>query len=214
MLARMEAQRTSLQEQFNNRYLFISAGKATAGALLLALFYYGAFRALAAGATFFLLRILEKRSAIPQHWRRYLGNIEVRLYAVLVILLGMLACYLWLSWAFSLFPLDAGVERIAGRLVAGGDPPPLSVDCRLPAGADDRGAYFPSHWLIIRTGEGGSRPRSPPAAFRFPAFIRRPLAPPVGLSRWSSGCLPSPPPTRSFPAPTLSPSKALACSSA
>ena len=34
----------------------------------------------------------------------YLGNIEVRLYAVLVILLGMLACYLWLSWAFSLFP--------------------------------------------------------------------------------------------------------------
>lgn len=41
----MEAQRTSLQEQFNNRYLFISAGKALAGALLLALFYYGAFRA-------------------------------------------------------------------------------------------------------------------------------------------------------------------------
>lgn len=82
VLARMEAQRTSLQEQFNNRYLFISAGKALAGALLLALFYYGAFRA----------------------WRRYLGNIEVRLYAVLVILLGMLACYLWLSWAFSLFP--------------------------------------------------------------------------------------------------------------
>ena len=31
VLARMEAQRTSLREQFNNRYLFISAGKATAG---------------------------------------------------------------------------------------------------------------------------------------------------------------------------------------
>ncbi|MBD3716550.1 hypothetical protein IE979_28075 [Klebsiella pneumoniae] len=31
MLARMEAQRTSLQEQFNNRYLFISAGKARPG---------------------------------------------------------------------------------------------------------------------------------------------------------------------------------------
>lgn len=99
----MEAQRTSLREQFNNRYLFISAGKATAGALLLALFYYGAFRA-AAGATFFPAADPRKRSAIPQHWRRYLGNIEVRLYAVLVILLGMLACYLWLSWAFSLFP--------------------------------------------------------------------------------------------------------------
>lgn len=104
VLARMEAQRTSLQEQFNNRYLFISAGKALAGALLLALFYYGAFRAWRRVRRFFLLRILEKRSAIPQHWRRYLGNIEVRLYAVLVILFGMLACYLWLSWAFSLFP--------------------------------------------------------------------------------------------------------------
>ncbi|HCB9182073.1 TPA: mechanosensitive ion channel [Klebsiella pneumoniae] len=104
VLARMEVQRTSLQEQFNNRYLFISAGKALAGALLLALFYYGAFRAWRRVRRFFLLRILEKRSAIPQHWRRYLGNIEVRLYAVLVILLGMLACYLWLSWAFSLFP--------------------------------------------------------------------------------------------------------------
>ena len=104
VLARMEAQRTSLQEQFNNRYLFISAGKALAGALLLALFHYGAFRAWRRVRRFFLLRILEKRSAIPQHWRRYLGNIEVRLYAVLVILLGMLACYLWLSWAFSLFP--------------------------------------------------------------------------------------------------------------
>ncbi|MEV9403276.1 mechanosensitive ion channel domain-containing protein [Klebsiella pneumoniae] len=104
VLARMEAQRTSLQEQFNNRYLFISAGKALAGALLLALFYYGAFRAWRRVRRFFLLRILEKRSAIPQHWRRYLGNIEVRLYAVLVILLGMLACYLWLSWVFSLFP--------------------------------------------------------------------------------------------------------------
>lgn len=45
VLARMEAQRTSLREQFNNRYLFISAGKALAGALLLALFHYGAFRA-------------------------------------------------------------------------------------------------------------------------------------------------------------------------
>ncbi|WP_265012899.1 mechanosensitive ion channel family protein [Klebsiella variicola] len=82
VLARMEAQRTSLQEQFNDRYLLLSAGKALAGGLLLALFYYGAFRA----------------------WRRYLGNIELRLYAVLVILVGMLASYLWLSWAFSLFP--------------------------------------------------------------------------------------------------------------
>ena len=37
VLARMEAQRTSLQEQFNDRYLLLSAGKALAGGLLLAL---------------------------------------------------------------------------------------------------------------------------------------------------------------------------------
>lgn len=46
VLARMEAQRTGLQEQFNQRYLLISAGKVLAGALLLALFYYGAFSAI------------------------------------------------------------------------------------------------------------------------------------------------------------------------
>ncbi len=56
VLARMEAQRTSLQEQFNNRYLFISAGKALAGARGAAA---GAvllrrLPRLAAGATFFL----------------------------------------------------------------------------------------------------------------------------------------------------------------
>ena len=35
VLARMEAQRTSLQEQFNDRYLLLSAGKALAGGLCL-----------------------------------------------------------------------------------------------------------------------------------------------------------------------------------
>ncbi len=54
VLARMEAQRTSLQEQFNNRYLFISAGKSPGRERCCwALFYYGAFPRLAAGATLF-----------------------------------------------------------------------------------------------------------------------------------------------------------------
>ncbi|UMX65282.1 hypothetical protein MJ588_13590 [Klebsiella pneumoniae] len=153
VLARMEAQRTSLQEQFNSRYLFISAGKALAGALLLALFHYGALPRLAAGETLFsCCRSLEKRSAMPRHWRRYLGNIEVRLYAVLVIFLGMLACYLWLSWALQPVSLDAGVERIAGGLVAGGDPRPLSVDCRfsLPGLMIGVVLIFLLTWLIIR----------------------------------------------------------------
>lgn len=209
----MEAQRTSLQEQFNNRYLFISAGKALAGALLLALFYYGAFRAWRRVRRFFLLRILEKRSAIPQHWRRYLGNIEVRLYAVLVILLGMLACYLWLSWVFSLFPWTRVWSESLGDWSLGVIRDlSLSIVASLP-GLMIVVLIFLLTWLIIRLVKV-VLDQVAPAAFRFPAFIRRPLAPPVGLSRWSSGCLPSPPPTRSFPAPTPSPSKALACSSA
>lgn len=51
VLARMEAQRTSLQEQFNNRYLFISAGKAGRGAAAGAVLLRRLPR-LAAGATF------------------------------------------------------------------------------------------------------------------------------------------------------------------
>ena len=50
--------------------VFLATAAALAGALLLALFYYGAFRAWRRVRRFFLLRILEKRSAIPQHWRR------------------------------------------------------------------------------------------------------------------------------------------------
>ena len=61
----MEAQRTGLQEQFNQRYLLISAGKALAGALLLALFYYGAFRAWRRVRRFFQLRISKSAALFP-----------------------------------------------------------------------------------------------------------------------------------------------------
>ncbi|EMK9312487.1 mechanosensitive ion channel [Klebsiella aerogenes] len=104
VLARMEAQRTSLREQYNTRYLLLAALKSAAGALLLALACYLAFRSWRRVRRFFHLRILEKRSMIPHNWRRFLGNIESRLYALLVILLGVLAGYVWLSWVFSLFP--------------------------------------------------------------------------------------------------------------
>lgn len=104
VLARMEAQRHSLREQYNKTYLALAIVKVVVGTLVLAAIYYAAWRSWRRVRRFFHLRILEKRSWIPQGWRRFLGNIETKLYALLMILLGILALYAWLSWAFGLFP--------------------------------------------------------------------------------------------------------------
>ncbi|WP_200842945.1 MULTISPECIES: mechanosensitive ion channel family protein [unclassified Raoultella] len=104
VLARMEAQRSSLREQYNKTYLALAVVKVLVGTLVLAAIYYAAWRSWRRVRRFFHLRILEKRSWIPQSWRRFLGNIETKLYALLMILLGILALYAWLSWAFGLFP--------------------------------------------------------------------------------------------------------------
>ncbi|XXD09504.1 mechanosensitive ion channel family protein [Klebsiella sp. R445] len=104
VLARMETQRSSLREQYNKTYLALAIVKVLIGTLVLAAIYYAAWRSWRRVRRFFHLRILEKRSWIPQNWRRFLGNIETKLYALLMILLGILALYAWLSWAFGLFP--------------------------------------------------------------------------------------------------------------
>ncbi len=103
VLARMEAQRTSLRSSSTTAICSSPPVKPWPGRCCWRCFTT-APSAPGGGCDVFPAADPRKRSAIPQHWRRYLGNIEVRLYAVLVILLGMLACYLWLSWAFSLFP--------------------------------------------------------------------------------------------------------------
>lgn len=104
VLARMEAQRSALREQYNTPYLALAVVKVVVGALLLAAFYYVAWRSWRRVRRYFLLQILQKRGWIPQSWRRFLGNIETRLYALLMVLLGTVALYAWLSWAFGLFP--------------------------------------------------------------------------------------------------------------
>lgn len=104
VLVRMEAQRAALRDQYDPRWLTLSAIKAVAGLLFLLLLGYGGWRSWLWVRRFFRHRIVEKRSWIPQSWRRYIGLIEVRLYASLLILVGILACYTWLSWAFGLFP--------------------------------------------------------------------------------------------------------------
>lgn len=104
VLVRMEAQRTALRDQYNSRWLVLSTVKAAAGLLGLVLFWYGSYRSWRWVKRLYRRRIIENRSWIPQSWRRFIGAIETRLYALLVILLGIMALYLWLSWAFSLFP--------------------------------------------------------------------------------------------------------------
>ncbi|EDC8547431.1 mechanosensitive ion channel family protein [Enterobacter sp. 22452] len=104
VLARMEAQRTALRDQYNSRWLALSAVKSTAGLLALVAFWYGSYRSWRWVKRLYRRRIRENRSWIPQSWRRFIGAIETRFYALLTILLGIMALYAWLSWAFGLFP--------------------------------------------------------------------------------------------------------------
>ncbi|EQA6239048.1 TPA: mechanosensitive ion channel family protein [Enterobacter ludwigii] len=104
VLTRMEAQRTALRDQYDAGWLALSAGKTAAGLLALFVCWYGAWRSWRGVRRFYRGRILENRSIIPQSWRRFVGAIETRLYALLMIILGILGLYIWLSWSFSLFP--------------------------------------------------------------------------------------------------------------
>jgi len=104
VLARMEAQRMALRDQYDSGWLALSTVKAAAGFLVFILFCYGAYRSWRWVRRFYRQRIIENRSWIPHRWRRFIGAIETRLYALLMILLGIVAFYFWLSWVFSLFP--------------------------------------------------------------------------------------------------------------
>lgn len=104
VLARMELQRTALRDQYNTRYLFFSVCKSLAGVVLLVLFCYGAWRSWRWVRRYNRRMLMEKRGIIPHSWRRFLGAIESRMYGLLMILLSLLAGYLWLGWVFGLFP--------------------------------------------------------------------------------------------------------------
>ncbi|HHW4412287.1 mechanosensitive ion channel [Citrobacter freundii] len=104
VLVRMETQRTALRDQFDGGWLALSAVKTAAGLLGLILFFYGAYRSWRWVRRYYRRRIIANRSWLPQRWRRFTGAIEARLYALLMILLGIVALYVWLSWVFSLFP--------------------------------------------------------------------------------------------------------------
>ncbi len=104
VLVRMEAQRMALRDQYDSGWLALSTVKAAAGFLVFVLFCYGAYRSWRWVQRFYRMRIIENRSWIPHRLRRFIGAIETRLYALLMILLAIVAFYFWLSWVFSLFP--------------------------------------------------------------------------------------------------------------
>lgn len=104
VLTRLEAQRTALRDQYDTGWLALSAVKTVAGLGGFLLLGYGAWCSWRRVRQYYRRQIAENRGWIPKSWRRYTGAIEARLYGFLMILLGMLAFYVWLSWALSLFP--------------------------------------------------------------------------------------------------------------
>ncbi|VFS63019.1 Uncharacterised protein [Kluyvera cryocrescens] len=129
VLARMETQRTALRDQYDSSRLALSALKTVAGLLGMLLLWYGAYRSWRGVRRFYQRRIIENRSWVPLSWRRFIGAIETRLYALLMILLAIVALYVWLSWAFSLFPWTRVWGRIIGRVVYPRHPRYRHVDC-------------------------------------------------------------------------------------
>ncbi|MBJ3816513.1 mechanosensitive ion channel [Shimwellia pseudoproteus] len=104
VVTRMEAQRISLRDQYNHRYLLFAAIKTAAGLALLALLIFAAYRSWVRVQRYYQRVLTVKRGLIPKSWRRFLGNIEARLYGIVMLLCSVIACYLWLGWVFSLFP--------------------------------------------------------------------------------------------------------------
>ncbi|TDS97675.1 mechanosensitive ion channel-like protein [Rahnella sp. BIGb0236] len=104
VLARFNAQRTSLIDQYSSSYLTLATVKVLAGTAVLILLYYLAFRSWSRVKAYFTARILLKKGWIPYRWRSLLGAVEVHAYAALMILLSIVAFYLWLSWLFRLYP--------------------------------------------------------------------------------------------------------------
>lgn len=104
VLARLEAQRNSLRDQYDTRWLVLSTAKTAAGILIWFLLGYGALRSWKWVRGHYRRKVAEKRSWVPQRWRRFIGLIEARLYGLLMLVVMILAFYGWLSWSFSLFP--------------------------------------------------------------------------------------------------------------
>ncbi|RJT23402.1 mechanosensitive ion channel protein MscS [Buttiauxella izardii] len=104
VLTRMDEQRTSLRDQYSSSYLALATVKTAIGTLALGLLFYAAFRSWRRVKRYFEARVSHKKGIIPAKWRELVGAVEGYLYGLLMILLGIAAFYVWLSWVFRLFP--------------------------------------------------------------------------------------------------------------
>jgi len=104
VLTRMDAQRTSLMDQYSTSYLAVATAKMLVGTAALGLLFYGAFKSWQRVKRYYEGRVERKKGWIPAKWRVLLGAIEVHLYATLMFLMGIVAFYIWLSWLFRLYP--------------------------------------------------------------------------------------------------------------
>lgn len=117
VLIRLEAQRTALRDQYDRRSLALSALKTAIGVVALLAFWFLQYRSWRWVRRVYRRKIIDNKGLIPQTWRRFLGEVESRLYALLMLLLGITATYVLLRWAFSLFPWTRVWGGVAGRLV-------------------------------------------------------------------------------------------------
>jgi small-conductance mechanosensitive channel len=101
---RLDTLRQSLSEQYSSRYLLLSAGKSFLGALLLLAFILFALRSYAWLKRIYTVRRAQRKSIIPGALRAFLGPIEVRLYAIVLISAFLVSFYIWVSWVLRLFP--------------------------------------------------------------------------------------------------------------
>jgi hypothetical protein len=180
VLARLEAQRTALRDQFNTGWLVLSAVKTVAGLALFLLVGYGAWRSWRWVRQYYRRQIAENRGWIPKSWRRYTGAIEARLYGLLMILLGIVALRLarlgikfvpWTRvWATSLGDWSLRVVRQIA----------LSIVSALPGLMIVLIIFIITAFIlkllkmVLRQVEAGR--------LQFPGFTLRPSGPPVNLS--------------------------------
>jgi small-conductance mechanosensitive channel len=104
VLTRFNTQRTSLMDQYSSSYLAWATAKTLGGTVVLLLLFYGAFKCWQKVKRYFQSERAQRRRIISPRWRELLGAFEIYLFGLLMVLLGIAAFYVWLSWLFRLYP--------------------------------------------------------------------------------------------------------------